>query len=90
MTNEDKLDLIARLHSKFRLYTECGHDEMEDQAEHHEGRVPVHVEDIGNTCAEPRIVCHECHLEGEDPTEFTDDYEWPCDTMKIVKWAADA
>ncbi len=84
MTPEEKLKAISKLHSKYGLYGECEHDEFEDTPEHHEGRTPVFIEECGNTCAEPQWVCSECHLEGDEPGEYTDSYTWPCDTMKIV------
>jgi len=84
MTPEEKLKAIKKIHLKYGLYPECGHDEYKDEPEHHEGRTAIHIEDVGYTCAEPQWVCRECHLEGDEPGEYTDNYFWPCDTMKIV------
>lgn len=72
---------VRKLHSKFRLYPECGHDSHEDTSEFHDGNEPIFVEEIGYTCAEPKIICYECHTDGGDVNENSEYGAYPCATL---------
>lgn len=89
---------VRKLHSKFGLYNECdcyrlwkgkAAEEIPDNSEpeHHDGKEPIHIEDIGYTCAEPQWICRECSTDDGEVHEYSDEGEWPCRTLKALEKA---
>jgi len=75
---------VKKLHTRYGLYQECEHDCYEDEPEHHAGKSPVHIEDIGYTCAEPQWVCYYCDTDGGEPNEVSEYGKYPCETLAAL------
>jgi hypothetical protein len=65
------------------LTDECGHDHTSEDLE--AGRC-IEIPEVGLTCEDGKLytVCRECHTADGEPTEDTDEGEWPCPTVKAL------
>jgi hypothetical protein len=93
---DETIQRVRDLHSEYRIYTECGHEETED----HNGD-PFEIDDIGWICQDGYLysICRECCIHGGDvQTEECADFHtsagrpdpdgcWPCRTKAAIDGA---